>query len=129
MQIIEIITLALGGLNVVQLILLIKTMKSHVKKENALAQKEEALAEQEKANSVEKSQTIYNQLTEIMNRELGKMDAKIQMQGKTIDAYETKNKLAEQEIFQFQKRVDELQKKVEMYKTNCAQCAHNKISA
>lgn len=129
MQLIEIITLALGGLNVVQLVLLVRTMKSHVKKENALAEKEQAFAEQEKANSVEKSQSIYDKLTEIMNRELGKMDAKIQLQDKTIVEQATELQLVKSENYQFQQRVDHLQKKVENYETSCANCINNKIPA
>ena len=117
----EILTMALGGLNVVQLVLLFRTMKSHVRKE-------QALAEQEKANSVEKSQTIYDRLTEIMNRELGKMDSKIQMQDKTIFEQATELKLVKEENFQFQKRVDHLQRKVEQYETSCAKCVNNKIA-
>lgn len=104
----EILVALFGGLNIVQLVISFRTMKSQVRKDEYLAEKEKFLTEKEKANSVEASQHIFDLMTERVKKELEEVYAKIGQQDETIKL---------------------LHKIVNQYKTNCAQCAHNKLTS
>lgn len=99
MQLIEIITSVLGGLNIVQFLVIIRTMNFQVKKEKALAEKE-------KANSVEASQHIFDLMTERVRKELEEVYKKMGQQ--------------DQEILMMRKLLNG-------YKNQCKHCTNNKI--
>lgn len=99
MQLIEIIAPFLGGLNIVQFFIIIRTMNSEVNIKKALAEKE-------KANSVEASQHIFDIMTDRVKKELEEVYLKLGQQ--------------DQEMLMMKKLLDG-------YKNQCAHCANNKI--
>lgn len=108
MQFTEILLALFGGLNIVQLIMAVRTFKSQIKKDQYLTEREKALTEKEKANSVEASQSIYDMMTERVKKELAEVYLRIQQQDQEIGM---------------------LREVVEGYKNKCAQCNHNKLAS
>lgn len=101
MDFITLLPIVLGGMNVVQMVILITTIRSQ-------RRKEKALAAQEEANSVEKTQDIYNRLTERMMTELETRDSKIEVLMRRNEELET--------------RTYDLRKELGNYQLNCKGC-------
>ena len=106
MEIQDTITLVLGLLSITQQIVIFRGWKSAERKEKALANLEEG-------NSVVKTQEIYDKLTDVVNREIDKMNDKLKQQDILLD---TQNGT-----------IKNLVKQVEDYKKKCSQCSHNNV--
>lgn len=99
LTLIEIIGLMGGTSGLTAFIQYLLTANIQRKKESALAIQEQQKGVQERANSVEKTQEIYDKLTERLNNELDAMERKI----------------------------NDLERLVGLYKQQCSKCANNKL--
>jgi peptidoglycan hydrolase CwlO-like protein len=99
LKIIEIITLCGGTSGLTSLFQYLITAKIQRKKERAFEVQETQKGIQERANSVEKTQEIYDKLTERMDQRY------LEMQGE----------------------INTLKKEVNQYKLQCANCKNNKL--
>ena len=106
MEIQDVITLVLGLGNFGQTFIIFRGWKSQERKDKALANLEEG-------NSVMKTQEIYDKLTDVVNREIDKMNDKLKQQDILLD---TQNGT-----------IKNLVKQVEDYKKKCSQCSHNNV--
>lgn len=99
LTLIEIIGLMGGTSGLTAFIQYLLTANIQRKKESALANQEQQKGVQERANSVEKSQEIYDKLTDRVYKELNAMQLKI----------------------------NDLERLVGLYKQQCSKCANNKL--
>lgn len=98
MQLTEILNYFFGSTTIVSIYIAFKSRKSEIKKAEA--------------NALETIQTVYNKFV---------ADTEIK-----FDSMRTEIKIVKEENFQFQKRVDTLQKEVEKYQKKCIHCSNNK---
>ncbi len=104
MDIQDVITLVLGVGNFGQTFIIFRGWKSQERKDKALANLEEG-------NSVVKTQEIYDKLTDVLNREVDKMNYKLKQQDILLDTQSS--------------QIQTLVKQVDDYRTKCSKCSNN----
>ena len=119
MEIQDVITLILGLGNFGQTFIIFRGWKSQERKDKASANVEEG-------NSVEKTQAIYDKLTEVLNRELDKMNDKLKQQDILLDTQNDTIKGQNKRIEGQNQTIASLEKVVNDYKSKCSECSHNK---
>lgn len=112
------LAMLLGGLNVIQLLTYILTIRSQLKKERAGAKIEEA-------NSVEKSQAIYDKLTERLNKELETLYGKLDKNETTMEKQNITIATLNLTVGQQKTEIEMLHKLVKGYQEKCINCSNN----
>lgn len=120
MDIFQTMAMVFGGLNVIQIFVLLFTLKSQVRKEKATANQEEFKAETERAGSLEQTGEIYDRLTARVNQALAEMEQK-EIQNKII--IQNQN----QRIKEQDEKIMEVMETLDKYKKQCEHCSNNKM--